>query len=238
MKSRFLSIALALCAVFGTARADIIINSVQDFSAVQGANGWQYGYQAGVDGTMGDYAFGSFQQMTVYDTSSIDDLGEPVWSQSGWISTSHAPSGTYVDNNSTYAIRRWTAAESGTLNLNLAAENLPLFGEAMLVSVAMNGSMLSTVTLAEGEVFGYDFLNQMITAGDTIDILFGSDSGNAALATFSGVGLLQSLPPEPAAVPEPTTWLLITAASVGYGVWARRRMPSAHSEDSGEKSAV
>ena len=128
-----------------------IISSFDDFSSLQGHLGWSYGYFNGAGGVT-DYDPLGFIEMSVYDPSAVDDLGEEAWTVFGWPSNALSASGSYTENDNQYVVRRFTASDNINLMFDYNAENIPVSGGTSVFGIHSGlGFLLSPVFLAENE---------------------------------------------------------------------------------------
>jgi hypothetical protein len=104
MSAMMAAVLMCVC----SANAAVIADSVADFSATQGANGWMYGYYGSEFSPSTFAAYDAYNSAWGYAWSSGSSLD---W---GFVSADQAYPGT----GARAAVRRWTSDYAGTITLS------------------------------------------------------------------------------------------------------------------------
>ena len=197
------AIALSTSAFAGTSTFD----SGAEFAGTQGAAGWTYGYYA----TAGDAS--SFTQFASFDSVNPTQWWEESATQAPW--TLLWDTGGHPDGATNHwAVRRWTSAASG--NLNMGIQYMAGHDNATLVHVIVDGTELfagaSTSALQSWSTA------TQVNVGSHVDFAIdanGSDGGDTT--RFTAQGLVVS------AVPEPESYAMLLAGLGVVGAISRRK---------------
>lgn len=197
------ALAMSTAAMAGTSSFD----SGAEFASTQGAGGWSYGYYA----TAGNAS--SFTQFASFDASGPTQWWEESATQGPW--TLLWDTGGHPDSAvNHWAVRRWTSAASGDLNMGIqySAEG----SGSTLVHVMVDGTELlsnaSSSTLQTWATVAH------VNVGSHVDFAIdanGSDTGDTT--RFTAQGLVVS------AVPEPESYAMMLAGIGMLTAFARRR---------------
>jgi hypothetical protein len=212
-----LALALLCCGSVRFARADIIADSVADFSDVQGQNNWFYGYYAG------PFSPVDFQQMTVFqsDTWYVDPgrFYTQLWGDGGH------PSGT-TDGGLTpveqWAVRRYISEVSGqiTLSGNIADENGG-GGNGIIGHIFVGSNEIYSATIQNGDGTGVNYsLAVNVTVGTAIDFAIDPRASNDLFDSTRFTAVVSSTVPEPSPAVLGGLMALISLA----GVWSNRAL--------------
>jgi len=176
---RFLFLVAATLLAIGfaipVARAQLLADSIADFSGTQGSKNWQYGYYSG------SLTPASFQQMTAFYANAwhrAEGGGNAYWTQL-WDNGGH-PNGPITErtHETNFAVRRWTvpANYSGKVRLygNVWKQNTG-GGDGVICRIFINSQEVYTEPLAFNTTFFSYATFQCIHPFDTID--FAIDPG-------------------------------------------------------------
>lgn len=221
-------VGVASC-LAGTADAATVYDVAKDFSPTSNPNGvWTYGYET----TLG----GSF---TVYDAEAVNG-GRTFWTGSNFafggppadfanLGNTDITSGTaplaahsaafHPGPNGEFSIYRFTAPTDGTYSLATTFTGLDTYGTTTDVHV-----LYGSTQLFGGNINGYNDIatySDVLTlaAGDTIDFAVGD--GTDGSYYYDSTGIAATL--TPAAVPLPSSALLMLTGVMGIGVAVGKR---------------
>jgi len=158
-----------------TLHAEIIADSEADFGAIQGVNGWFYGYYHISEGDSPTNP-ASFRQLEVFGGDLINAWNRP--GSSDWASITdrtfhpHLPGAGRNDPNEYWISRRWVSDRSGTLNITGLIDEADLGGDSVNASIYVDGIetvkyQLSTVI---NSMIEYD-IDVAVSAGSTIELV-------------------------------------------------------------------
>jgi MYXO-CTERM domain-containing protein len=210
-----LSVVGILLGVAMPASAQVLADSMADFSGTQGADGWHYGYYAG------DMSPGSFQEMQVFQSNRWYVQPGEYWTSLG-AALSH-PNGTVTsppaDAVDQWSARRWVSDFAGEVNIDttLFKINANTHSNGVMGHIYIDGQEIWNQFIAGDDAVGVaTTLTASIHPGSTIDFVLdpvaGNDGGDAT--HFAGVI---------SAVPTPGSLALLGIA----GIVASRRRRSA-----------
>jgi hypothetical protein len=187
--SLLLTLCTALCFSYAT-RADIIADSVAEFSGFQGQNGWYYGYRnVTADGGAPNYdPFTQFIAFPGGEGQGAWNGGSQLWTGSVWdMNTASAAPWTFMSNTNIHpngtnsaggehwAIRRWWADELGDitpLKITWHMRKQTLAGNGVTGGIYTNGVRADVVTLAGTNGVGVThtyYINAQF--GDFVDLV-------------------------------------------------------------------
>lgn len=219
----------------------IVADSRTEFSGIQGANDWSYGFYAGFDNAgpdsvlnVGDFipSGASFQAYLGGEGAGDWDGVSQFWTGSTWDSnTAAAQPWTFVDANGGHpngtnqgdgsiehwVTKRWTvpAGETGDLLVEFDLSKSNNAGGTTLF-VLHNGEVVGKVSANNSSLQEGFVQIDGAAAGDTIDIalspLYGTDTADGSDASQFGA-TIHALNTN--AIPEPATSLLVVMASLG-----------------------
>jgi len=202
-------VGLMLVVVHASAQsgqADVITNSVADYSGVQGQNNWFYGYYEDSSGAT------TFTPLPMFgDIQSGATTVPDMWSSAGslppWILLS--PTWNHPDEGQ-FAVRRYVTEEAGLVTIAGAFKRLSDSPSADGVGVAVfiDGEDILSRTLLDLNIFEYEF-SAPVTNGSTIDFVVSPNGGPASDATRTVATIALT-----SVVPEPATLSLLALASV------------------------
>jgi hypothetical protein len=230
----FAVFAVLLAATESTALAEgvVLADSVQQFSTVQGQDGWSYGYYDRSADPNGTYdAASDFAQMLYYRS----DLYDPPAGTSGgrwqvsynnpnegglywcalWANGGH-PNATNTNNVELWPVRRWTSNYDGqvTLTGNLGHLNWQYLGNGLRGRLFVDGTQLWTAHVNPTNSVGLDFSLQIpVHVGSYVDLAVDPEGNDEADWARFQVAITS--------VPEPASAFLLVIASLG--VFSRRR---------------
>jgi len=164
--------AITCLALSPHARAQVLADSVQDFSGVQGQNGWYYGFYNGDS----EFPFTplDFEELPIFDG---------VWRRSTtmyWTAITRMgqhPNGLITSGGRTpednWAVRRWVSR--GTNIVRISGEvwdRAPSAGNGVITRITLSGSPLFEHVINNGETtpFAYS-VETCIGAGNAIDFI-------------------------------------------------------------------
>lgn len=224
MKTAMCSLGSAIAAlalIVPAARADVVADSVADFSGVQGGNGWYYGmYNASID-TDGVYTMAEFDEL------SLSSWSGAVWEWPGgqppYISFNPwacHPDGVNREEEHD-AIRRWVSTVSGEILITgqLAKWDTRSGDGASngtIGTLSIDGVDLLTHTLAWDDSTGITYsFPLLVEIGTTIDLRVNANGVDYFDGTMFTMTVTQ--------VPGPATLATAGMAMVMTGVTGRRR---------------
>lgn len=177
------------------------LDSIAEFSGVQGQSGWQYGYYT----VPGDAA--SFVELTIFEPGRYSDpypsfsdgnwwtYGQPEIYPLLWGNGGHPKArSSYANYDETWAVRRWTSGAEGVLNLSVTYQRAH-YG-ATQVSVLVDGQ--SKWAASTGSAANQLTLHLPVSLGSQVD--FAID----ALGYMDGDSTRYWASGAVSAVPEPT----------------------------------
>jgi 2',3'-cyclic-nucleotide 2'-phosphodiesterase (5'-nucleotidase family) len=176
--------------------AQIIADSVNEFSAAQGSNSWYYGYFNASAALHPSYdATNDFSRLRVFNGSTwIFDPSATYWLS---ISSLNAtPNGGVNNGDRTpaeiWAIRRWVSTATGLVRIHgHVAANQTGGGDGIIVMIFVNGALKFMQSLAPADVIGFDYsFGVGLRTGDLVDFaLTAGCCGNSTYdyTTFTGV---------------------------------------------------
>jgi hypothetical protein len=227
MQTTLVAVAAALGLVHAVHGA-IVADSVADFSGVQGANGWEYGYIAPGDG-LGFHLMPGFgmhpglpapeQELAWF----VEYHGDPILYPTPYTSLTaqggHPNGGSQSLGVEQWTVRRWTAPFAATFTFSgLLGDYAADFGGGgdgvLATAISPSGSMWSFSTSQHTAEFSYSF-DAALQAGEHIDFVV---SPKLNEDTDSYIWTVQ-------VVPNPGTAVIaVTACGWGLGRPSRRRL--------------
>lgn len=184
-------ILTVLCGVDEAYSASAVADSVADFSATQGTNGWLYGYYASPPST------GSFQLMT-----NFDSVAQVWWVDSNayWTSinkTGGHPNGTTTSGGKTpvlqWNVRRWVSSVNGHVTISGCAHDSDAVAggsDGVDFYIRVDGVTVWSGFVWPGDAIGLTYtVGANVTQGSHIDFVQSpAAQGNdwADSATFTG----------------------------------------------------
>ncbi len=234
MRGLFLAtgiVALSLViALPGLGRGAIVFDSVNEFSGVQGQDGWQYGYYDG-DHPTAPFSTQDFEQLPTFGNPQ-NPANPPYWYDtwgSGGVWTllgaqwGH-PNGTVTSGGRQtvvhWAVRRWVSDISGPVNITgeLAdADTGP--GNGIIGHILVDGTEVFSQTIDDGDSLGVSYsVDVNLSVGSIVDFAIDPRNENdlADSTVFTSTGRVV---PEPSAL---GVWSLLILCGAGIG-WRRRR---------------
>ena len=210
MKKKIITSSLGLFLLISNGvNAAIIMNSVNEFSNVQGQDGWSYGYYNG--NHVNAFTPDDFEEMTQFNASTW-------WVQegAGGFFTSLNATGGHPNGITTsggrqsinhWAVRRWTSDSMGILNLSGSLSKESSGGNGIVGHIFVDGAEVFSQYTSSTLDFNYSF-DVNVGIGSVIDIAFdplnSEDFSDGSF--FSATGDLS-----PTTVPTPAiVWLLST----------------------------
>ncbi|MCH8274672.1 MAG: PEP-CTERM sorting domain-containing protein [Armatimonadetes bacterium] len=197
-------VLVAVTAAAGAANAQIIADSVAEYSSVQGQANWYYGYVAPATGP-------GFIEMTQFLSGRWYVEDGTYWTRLSDVS-GH-PNGPVSGGGRTptehWSVRRWISEVNGEINIagTLAKENTG-GGDGTMGLVLVDGVEVWSKALGPGDNIGVNYsVSAIVSTGDTIDFVIAPRATDWYDATtFTGtIGV----------VPEPAT-----IAVLGFGIFA------------------
>jgi hypothetical protein len=184
------------------------LDSIAEFSGVQGQDGWQYGYYT----VPGDAA--SFVELPVFELGQYQDpyptitvgnwwsYGQPDTYPLLWANGGHPKDrSSYANFDDNWAVRRWTSGAEGTLDLTVTYQRADPFGNVE-VSVIVEGQ--SKWAARTGSTESQKTLHLPVSLGSHVDFTMdalGFQDNDSTRFWASGTV---------SAVPEPTkAWMLL-----------------------------
>ena len=164
-----LGVASLVFAITGSVKAELLADSVSDFSGTQGANSWYYGYYAGALTPATFTLFPTFDPNFATNEGNSYDGGPGGWYlqwgpggywTSLWPNGGH-PNGT--DGNQgrapveQWAVRRWVSDVSGEITISGLMASLN--GSPMMVSVLVDGDLVFSQQIPSSET-SYNFCSR------------------------------------------------------------------------------
>lgn len=202
----------------GGVNAAIIMDSVNDFSNIQGQNNWSYGYYNG--NHVNAFTPDDFEEMTQYNSTS-----DTWWVQEGtsgfWTSltaTGSHPNGITTSGGrqsiNHWAVRRWISDESGVLTIEGTLAKEQALGNGAVGHIFIDGSEVFSQYISSTTNFDFTF-DANINIGSVIDIAidpFNSDDG-VDRSFFIVTG---DLSPSLKSVPAPASLWLLASGLIGF----------------------
>lgn len=159
--------------------ADLIADSVAEFSDVQGQDSWFYGYYDGDSDT--PFSTNDFEEMGLFgvippDVSSwhVDWFGSPgFWTAID--AEACSPNGEVTSGGRTpiehWAVRRWVSEISTTILISgHVADMLGEPGDGVVVRIIVDGSEVWSQPIADGNTTGFDYdVSVDVTEGALVD---------------------------------------------------------------------
>jgi hypothetical protein len=165
------------------ATAQLVADSVAQFSGTQSLNGWSYGYYDG--DAPGAYTPADFELLPLFDGTKwlIEDTtlasGPPphgYWTR--LTATGGHPNGivtTSAISADHWAVRRWSSTQPGIYTLSgILADDSPAIGQpgftynGVVGHIFVDGAEVLTLPINEGGTVNYS-LTKQLNAGSTID---------------------------------------------------------------------
>ena len=242
--------AVVFSGIAATASALPVANSIADFSAVQGAEGWTYGF---FDAGAAPGANYTVDRFVAFDTFSTLVPARPRWEAStlqvleknnfylNIDAKGGHPTGIGPDDQDRiiWAMRRYTTDAAGLLDLSydLRKENFSnTFGGGITGHIFVDGVELLDQLIENADKVGVqDTITRMVNAGSFIDLAIaptGRDSSRDPSihnARADGTFFSVVIDTHTASVPEPSgLGLMLTALGVmGLVGFGSRRRPAA-----------
>lgn len=216
---------LAAGAVFAaTASADLVkvADSIQEFSAVQGQDGWSYGWYlgdtVGLSDGVGSLDTGNFQQFEHYDSeigwwthdavsAASGQEGSPYFLTVITSQYMHANApipGGIINDESRWASRRWTSDVTGQVQIlgELAkVDQGPLLGDGIDAYITVDGEIAFHYAVAADDYTGttFDMLVD-VSAGSLIEFVIGGNDSGLNDAVLFSAEIMGDVVPAPGAV--------------------------------------
>ena len=163
----------------------ILADAAADFSAVQGANNWYYGYYDGTSAT--PWTTGAFKLMTQYIPAP--GPGEPAyWAAANgsvwtalWADGGH-PNGQITSGGrlpvQQWAVRRWVSPVSGSLSISCSLSDLSnVDGNGIIAHVIMEGAALANYVLPNGGQTNFNLVVPVVV-GSRLDFAIDPTASN------------------------------------------------------------
>ena len=220
----------SLLAVFGilcsaAAHANVIADSVADFSASQGNNGWYYGYSSG------DYLtyngeltlFNDYVSSAYFDTSvgsgyhaKWENSGGGLWTQL-WADGGH-PNATNSNDVSQVAVRRWVSNVNGNVLLDGVLADMHWgTGDGVGGAIYVDGNRIWDALIADGGNTTFS-LAVALQSGSNIDFVLGANQND-----YTDSSLFTAQISSPSAVPLPAALPLMLSGLGVLGFATHRR---------------
>lgn len=183
-----MSVVLLLLGSALPASAQVLADSQGDFSGVQGANGWRFGYYSG------DMTPASFQEMTVFQNNRWYVEPGTYWTMLGAVGahpngTVTSPPAIPVDQ---WAARRWVSDVESQISIDTSIRKLAASdaSNGVIGRIFIDGEEVWSQFIPGNDNVGVTaHVNATISVGSTVDFVLdssGSDDGGDA-TRFTGV---------------------------------------------------
>jgi hypothetical protein len=207
------------------ARAQVVADSVAEFSGVQGQNNWFYGYYPG------PFTPANFTQMTIFGPPSapnnwVVDYDPP--SPQYWTALDALgghPNGTTTsggrDPVEQWAVRRWISGVAGVVNISgNIADRAGGAGNGIIGHVFVGNTEVFSATINDGDSVGTNYsVNATVSVGMPIDFAIDPRASNDLVDTTRFTAQLTP-------VPEPSSLMTaLGACGLLGGGWLWRKPP-------------
>jgi hypothetical protein len=219
----------ALIAAVPTARAGFIVaNSVTEFSGVQGQDNWFYGYYSSPFTPVNFLQMGTFNPASAPDHWVVDfDPPSPfVWTSLN--ATGGHPNGITTsggrDAVEQWAVRRWVSEVDGSITItgNLADRDINA-GNGIIGRIFVGNTEVYNATISNGDATGVNYsVTVNVSVGTTIDFAIDPRASNDLTDSTRFTAVIESAG-TPAAVPEPSSLVLLGTGALGLLAFLRRR---------------
>ncbi len=236
--SRRLGASLLLAAsIAPTTPAQLLADSVADFSGIQGQNNWVYLYSVGTYNVNALIPFPFFTPGGPPENGYWHrEEGSGGYWTAIWDKGCH-PNGTTTSygrkNELNTVTRRWIAPVSGTLNVSgVVKMNDGVGGNGVVGAIHLNGELKWAQAIASNNTQGVPFQIQLcVSVGQWIDFTVDPKDSNdlvdstGYIATIHGPVVVQPLPTY--ACPGDSPSMSVTAAPIGTPTyqWRRNAIP-------------
>ncbi|MGH7242695.1 MAG: hypothetical protein ACREJD_04700 [Phycisphaerales bacterium] len=214
LRRALLYVAFVVCPL---ARAQIIADSVADYSGIQGNHNWYYGFSTYTNGTLG-----AFQQMTLF-TGDVWHRAEgggvsywtSIWKDGQHPNAKVSTGGRLGEEN--WVIRRWVAPPGflGYVHLSgRVGKQVTTGGDGSVFHIFVNSATAINLFLASNDLEQHTFAaDWCVGAGDRIDFVVDpniNDQYDATNVTATISGPISSQPASASACPG--QWATFTTA--------------------------
>lgn len=220
------AIVMILAAIAVSAQCTIIADSVEDFSDVQGYEGWYYGYYDG------PFEPSDFHLMTHYIADASYGTSAPgAWvvdAASYWTAiwdeaqSPNGQDGLGRQPGEQWAVRRWISTVGGNLNISgrIAQLNNPPGqipgGDGVTAHIVINDTEVWSQWVSGYDVAGINYSADIsCLPGSTIDFIL-SPGANGVCDHFTYTATIS-------VVPEPASFLALLCGIGGLSVLRRKR---------------
>jgi hypothetical protein len=200
--------------------ADIVADSVSDFSGVQGANNWYYGFYDG-DGPT-PFQMGDFEELPTFGGGL---LGFDYWHHTEgaggyWTlvgDTRQHPNGTNGNLGRLpvehWAVRRWVSPIAATVHIAGSYDAFDGSDDGVVGSIVVDDALMWSANVFTGEPGMFDFLAD-VQIGSHVDFVLAPRENDTNDST-NVVALISE-------VPEPSSLTLMVLAALGLSLIHRR----------------
>jgi len=210
MKNVSLLIGLFVLTVTNVSANTVAFDSVADFSATQGQNGWSYGYYDGDN--LNSFSPDDFEELTVFNNNrwSLQEGNGGFWTYL-WSTGGHPNGTTPIGGRQLiehWAVRRWVSDADGILSLQglLAKPTGAHGGNGVVGHIFVDGVELFSQHISGSDGVGINYSFDInIHLGSIIDFAIDPYLSREAVdsTTFTALGTMTSPVPIPTAA-----WLL------------------------------
>jgi hypothetical protein len=209
------------------AKAGSLADSVSQFSATQGQDGWFYGYSSGA------FTGSNFTMMTQFATSEIDPPNDAWFVQEGTYWTQLTASGGHSNGTTTsggrmpveqWAVREWVSNFSGDITISGSlAKTDAGGGNGITGDIFVDGTEVYSQFIAPSDLIGVSYAFDVhVNVGSVVAFAIDPTDNNDLFDATKFTGIVT------AAVPEPSTLVMLSFGLAGVLSYRwHRKLPNA-----------